>query len=91
MQKMRSSFLLETEIIQKSGTEPNHTIRCRCFYLHIILIYKVFVTEKGIFRSCGEIKGSSIRKWFSFDDFLQDVDENSEKRTILVENFVKNR
>ena len=61
MQKMRSSFLLETEIIQKSGTEPNHTIRCRCFYLHIILIYKVFVTEKGIFRSCGEIKGVTFK------------------------------
>jgi hypothetical protein len=60
-------------------------------FLNIILVYKVFVTEKGIFRSCGEIKGSSIRKWFSFDDFLQEVDENSEKRTILVENFVENR
>ena len=60
-------------------------------FMNIILVYKVFVTEKGIFRSCGEIKGSSIRKWFSFDDFLQDVDENSEKRTILVENFVENR
>ena len=91
MQKMRSSFLLETEIIQKSGTEPNHTIRCRCFYLNSILVYKVFVTEKGIFRSCGEIKGVTFKKWFSFDDFLQDVDENSEKRTILVENFVENR
>jgi hypothetical protein len=91
MQKMGSSFLLETEIIQKSGIEPHHKRRCRCFCLNSILVYKVFVTEKGIFRSCGEIKGSSIRKWFSFDDFLQEVDENSEKRTILVENLVENR
>jgi hypothetical protein len=60
-------------------------------FLNIILVYKVFVTEKGIFRSCGEIKGGTFKKWFSFDDFLQEVDENSEKRTILVENLVENR
>ena len=60
-------------------------------FMNIILVYKVFITEKGIFRSCGEIKGVTFKKWFSFDDFLQEVDENSEKRTILVENLVKNR
>ena len=41
--------------------------------------FSAFVTEKGIFRSCGEIKGGTFKKWFSFDDFLQEVDENSEK------------
>ena len=82
---MRSSFLLK-KYYSKIGTRAAATV-----FMNIILVYKVFVTEKGIFRSCGEIKGSSIRKWFSFDDFLQDVDENSEKRTILVENFVENR
>ena len=60
-------------------------------FLNIILVYKVFVTEKGIFRSCGEIMGGTFNNWFSFVDFLQEVDENSEKRMILVENLVKNR
>ena len=51
----------------------------------------VFVTKKGICSSSGEIKKIEFKNWFSFDDFEQELDKNSEKRMILVEKFVQNR
>lgn len=38
-----------------------------------------------------KLRTVEFKNWFSFDDFVQKMDENSEKTMILVENFVKNR